>query len=85
MISGGEYQRASFVRSLILDPPLLLIDEPTANQDQKTKTVIQKKLTDLKGTKTILIVTHEKSIFPLADRILVPNGTGLNEGQSWVV
>ncbi len=85
MISGGEYQRASFIRALILDPPLLLIDEPTANQDQKTKSVIFDKLTKLKRKKTVIIVTHEKEIFPLADRLLVPNSNGLNEGLSWEV
>lgn len=84
MISGGEYQRASFVRALILDPPLLLIDEPTANQDQKTKSVILDKLSELKRKKTLIVVTHEKDIFSFADRLLVPNINGLNEGLSWV-
>ena len=79
MVSGGEYQRAAFVRALILDPPLLLVDEPTANQDERTKSAILQKLSSLKGKKTIIVVTHEKDIFPLANRIYIPTHKGLQE------
>ncbi len=72
MISGGEYQRTAFIRSLILDPDLILIDEPTSNQDQVTTQIIINKLKELKGKKTIICVTHDRKIFPLADRILLP-------------
>lgn len=72
MISGGEYQRTAFIRSLILDPDLILIDEPTSNQDQETTQIIINKLFELKGKKTIVCVTHDRKIFPLADRILLP-------------
>lgn len=74
MISGGEYQRTAFVRALILDPDLLLIDEPTSNQDKQTTETIIKKLTKLKGQRTIIVVTHDREIFPLADHIYVPVG-----------
>ena len=79
MVSGGEYQRAAFIRALILDPPLLLVDEPTANQDERTKSAILQKLSYLRGKKTILLVTHEKDFFPLANRIFVPTHKGLKE------
>ena len=79
MVSGGEYQRAAFIRALILDPLLLLVDEPTANQDERTKSVILQKLTSLKGKKTIIVVTHEKDIFPLANRVYIPTNNGLRE------
>ena len=79
MLSGGEYQRASFVRSLILDPPILLIDEPTANQDELTKALIIQKLKELRHKKTIIVITHEKEIYPIADRIFVPQGGELQE------
>jgi len=72
MLSGGEYQRTVFVRALILDPDLLLIDEPTSNQDSITTEIIFQKLSELKGKKTILVVTHDKHIFPLADQIYIP-------------
>jgi putative ABC transport system ATP-binding protein len=72
MLSGGEYQRTVFVRALILDPDLLLIDEPTSNQDSITTETIIQKLSDLKGKKTIIVVTHDIKIFPLANQIYIP-------------
>ncbi len=72
MISGGEYQRTAFIRALILDPDILLIDEPTSNQDSQTTKSISNKLYELKGEKNLIIVTHEKKLFPLADKIYVP-------------
>ncbi len=72
MLSGGEYQRAAFIRALVLDPDLLLIDEPTSNQDLQTTESIINKLNKLKGLKNIIIVTHEKKLFHLADKIYIP-------------
>ncbi|MFW9903302.1 MAG: ABC transporter ATP-binding protein [Candidatus Thorarchaeota archaeon] len=72
MISGGEYQRTAFIRALILDPDLLLIDEPTSNQDSQTTKIISNKLHKLKGEKNLIVVTHERKLFPLADKIYVP-------------
>ncbi|MFX0170710.1 MAG: ABC transporter ATP-binding protein [Candidatus Hodarchaeota archaeon] len=72
LISGGEYQRCAFIRAFILDPDLLLIDEPTSNQDKQTTESIINKLSTIKGKKTIIVITHDRKIFPLADRILIP-------------
>ena len=72
MVSGGEYQRTAFIRALILDPDLLLIDEPTSNQDTETTQIISDKLQELKGEKNIILVTHERKLFPLADKIYLP-------------
>jgi ABC-type lipoprotein export system ATPase subunit len=72
MISGGEYQRTAFIRALILDPDILLIDEPTSNQDAQTTESISNKLHKLKGEKNIIVVTHEKKLFSLADKMYVP-------------
>ncbi|UCG01882.1 MAG: ATP-binding cassette domain-containing protein [Candidatus Heimdallarchaeota archaeon] len=72
MISGGEYQRTAFIRALILDPDILLIDEPTSNQDTQTTKIISDKLHRLKGKKNLIVITHEKKLFPLADKIYVP-------------
>ena len=79
MISGGEYQRVAFIRALILDPQILLVDEPTANQDEQTKQAIFRKLAELKGQKTILVITHSRDIFPQADRIYIPSEFKLRE------
>ncbi|MHA1975317.1 MAG: ABC transporter ATP-binding protein [Candidatus Hodarchaeales archaeon] len=79
MLSGGEYQRVAFIRALILDPQILLVDEPTANQDERTKEIIFQKLAQIKGEKTVLVVTHSRDIFPYADRVLTPYKMKLRE------
>lgn len=58
--SGGEQQRINVARSIIARPRLLLIDEPTASLDQKTKDVVIDMITDLKaGGTSVLCISHD--------------------------
>ena len=71
-LSGGEQQRVAIARALILDPPILIADEPTGNLDTATgKRVLdllfQEQLT--RGLSMIL-VTHDPRIAELCDRVL---------------
>ncbi len=68
-ISGGEQQRAAFARALANNPPLILVDEPTANLDLKTGEIIVDLLNQLKQQeKTLLVATHDERILALSDR-----------------
>jgi putative ABC transport system ATP-binding protein len=66
-ISGGQQQRVAMVRALIMDPEIILADEPTGNLDTKTGDEILDLLENLNKDfgVTVVLVTHEKDV---ADR-----------------
>lgn len=71
-ISGGQQQRVAILRALIMEPKLILADEPTGNLDSKTGKEIMELLRSLniKEELTVVIVTHEKDIASYAKRII---------------
>ena len=69
-ISGGQKQRVAIVRSLILDPPIILADEPTTNLDAKNFDFVMETFKEAahKG-KMIIIATHDERILNIADKV----------------
>jgi ABC-type nitrate/sulfonate/bicarbonate transport system ATPase subunit len=73
-LSGGMRKRASLVRTLAYDPPIILMDEPFGAVDAQTRTQLQQDLMRLwhLGRKTIVFVTHDiGEAIALGDRVLV--------------
>lgn len=69
-ISGGQRQRLGLARTLAGRPDLLLLDEPTAALDKKSKKIIAEALRNIAGTCTSVVVTHDHEIVDLADIVV---------------
>jgi ATP-binding cassette subfamily B protein/subfamily B ATP-binding cassette protein MsbA len=70
-LSGGEKHRIAIARTLLKDPPILILDEATASVDTETELKIKEALTSLMARRTTILIAHRLSTLEGADRILV--------------
>jgi putative spermidine/putrescine transport system ATP-binding protein len=73
-LSGGQQQRVALARSLVMEPPLLLLDEPMSSLDLKLRVQMRDELRDLQrrlGTTTVFVTHDQTEALALSDRIAV--------------
>jgi ATP-binding cassette subfamily C protein LapB len=71
LLSGGQRQAVLLARALLLDPPILLLDEPTSAMDNTSEDILRNRLHGWSQGKTLLLITHRSSMLSLVDRLIV--------------
>jgi ATP-binding cassette subfamily B protein len=69
-LSGGQRQRVSLARTLLVDPPILILDEATSMFDPVGEEGFIAECRDLLGEKTVILITHRPASLGLADRVV---------------
>ena len=73
-LSGGQRQRVALARTLLMDPPVLLLDDSTSSVDVDTEVLIQQALEEVMKGRTTIAITHRMSAVRQADLVLVMEG-----------
>jgi ATP-binding cassette, subfamily C, bacterial LapB len=71
LLSGGQRQAIALSRALLTDPPILLLDEPTSNMDNRSESLVKEELARLDKRTTLLLITHRTTMLDAVDRLVV--------------
>lgn len=81
-LSGGQAQRLSIARALVRRPKMLILDEATSNLDAESASVIAQTVRDVSGRLTVVVITHERQMMEVADKVVVmKGGESVEEGK----
>jgi ATP-binding cassette subfamily C protein LapB len=70
-LSGGQRQAIAVARALLLDPPIIVMDEPTSAMDNATEQRFLRRMAEARGGRTVVVVTHRSSMLALVERLIV--------------
>jgi putative spermidine/putrescine transport system ATP-binding protein len=76
-LSGGQRQRVALARALVIEPPVLLLDEPLSNLDAKLREEMQFELRQIQrkvGTTTVMVTHDQSEAMSISDRVVVMEG-----------
>lgn len=70
-LSGGQQQAVAVARALLYDPPVMILDEPTASMDAGSEARLVKRLQSLCKDKTTIMITHKGAMLTVVDKIML--------------
>jgi ATP-binding cassette subfamily C protein LapB len=80
-LSGGQRQAIAIARALLLDPPILMMDEPSNSLDNRSEEAFKARLAPHLANRTLIVVTHRASLLTLVNRLVVmDNGRVIADG-----
>lgn len=82
-LSGGERQRVALARAILKEPKLLILDEATSSLDSESEQLIQRYMSEIQGTCTMVVIAHRMSTIQNADKIVVIEDGRVVEEGSW--
>jgi len=71
LLSGGQRQAIALGRAVLMDEPVLILDEPTNSFDNTTESIVKKNLYQYSRDRTLLLVTHKAPMLDLVERLIV--------------
>lgn len=70
-LSGGQRQAVAIARALLYDPPILILDEPTASMDPASENRLRKRLHNVTEGRTTILITHKGGMLSLVDKLIL--------------
>ncbi|MEP9413475.1 ABC transporter ATP-binding protein [Gordonia sp. VNQ95] len=84
-LSGGQRQRIAMARAMVRDTPVLILDEPTSGLDDASVGRVLAPLARIAAGRTTLLITHDRRVTDIADRVVELRDGRLRDRSPWIV